>query len=157
MGMFTRSVVSKLVFLLALVRLDKVAAIESKEARTACPYYQNMQCLLDISEKACEPDESPIELLQWNAQESIWLCCCPLPYKACKKEEMDTKCIEVVKEHLPSTITERAQMVIGLQKARGLMRKAGGDKCTALAPEEPLSVCGFEAAIKKQRSLDRED
>merc|ERR1719281_1976334 len=48
-------------------------------------------------------------------------------------------------------------MVVGLQRARGMIQKAEGAPCLSLAPEEPLSVCGFEAEPKKQRSLDRQD
>merc|ERR1712113_777320 len=92
--------------------------------RKACPYYQHMSCLLDISEKACEPDEEPLPLLDWSAVESVWLCCCPEPYKPCKKSEMNEVCLEAVGEHLSKdAINDKPAMVFGLQKARGQMQE----------------------------------
>mmetsp|Transcript_6219 Transcript_6219/g.9638 ORF Transcript_6219/g.9638 Transcript_6219/m.9638 type:complete len:169 (-) Transcript_6219:65-571(-) len=117
-----------------------------------------MQCMLDIAEKACEPDEEPLPLLRWEEPESVWLCCCPEPYKACKRHEMDTTCLQSVTRHLSKDkITTRSLFVQGLQMARGRMRKVGGEKCSSLASPKPLSVCGSEGAPKKSRSLDRED
>merc|ERR1712096_530134 len=71
---------------------------------------------------------------------------------------MNAVCLEAVKEHLSAeTVTSRPDMVKGLQKARGKMKQASADACSSLAPEEPLSVCGFEGQPPKQRSMDRED
>merc|ERR1712125_223826 len=55
------------------------------------------------------------------------------------------------------TVTSRPAMVKGLQLARGKMQQAGGDACTALAPAEPLSTCGFDGSPPRQRSLHRND
>eukprot|EP00416_Gambierdiscus_australes_P028006 CAMPEP_0171065732 /NCGR_PEP_ID=MMETSP0766_2-20121228/7016_1 /TAXON_ID=439317 /ORGANISM="Gambierdiscus australes, Strain CAWD 149" /LENGTH=204 /DNA_ID=CAMNT_0011521855 /DNA_START=41 /DNA_END=655 /DNA_ORIENTATION=+ len=134
------------------------ATIASRADRLACPHYQHMQCMLDISEKACEPDEEALPLLDWETTESVWLCCCPKPYTACVKGQMNKACLNSVTTYLgKDKITSRARLVEGLQRARGSLREAGGEQCSKLAPQEPLSVCGFEAVPKKRRSLDRED
>jgi len=126
------------------------APIHSKAERRACPYYQHATCLLDIAEKACEPDEEPLSLLDWGARESVWLCCCPLPYQPCKPEEMSRDCKSAVKEHLSASIS--TEMLRGLQLARGAMLAKGGEAChKGLAKQEPLSSCGTG------RSLDRLD
>eukprot|EP00927_Polykrikos_kofoidii_P011467 TRINITY_DN14877_c0_g1_i1.p1 TRINITY_DN14877_c0_g1~~TRINITY_DN14877_c0_g1_i1.p1 ORF type:complete len:205 (-),score=34.55 TRINITY_DN14877_c0_g1_i1:76-690(-) len=133
-------------------------AIADVTRRKACPHYQQMQCLLDISEKACEPDEEPLPLLDWNERESVWLCCCPLPYKPCKADQMDQVCLKSVNEHLAaSKVKTSSELLAGLQKARGAMRAHGGEQCAALAPEEPLSICGFAASPPQSRSLERQD
>merc|ERR1712232_1399045 len=103
-------------------KVSKTGGIASKSDRHACPYYQHMQCLLDISEKACEPDEEPLPLLEWTGQESVWLCSCPLPYKACSKSAMNPVCLAAVGEHLSKAkVKSRSDMVAGLQEARGQM------------------------------------
>mmetsp|Transcript_47613 Transcript_47613/g.101919 ORF Transcript_47613/g.101919 Transcript_47613/m.101919 type:complete len:220 (-) Transcript_47613:48-707(-) len=146
-----------LVAVLNLIDGAKAAIIADQEARKACPHYQQMQCMLDISEKACEPDEDPLPLVQWHAQESVWLCCCPLPYKPCHVSAMDKTCMSSVQKHLATTATSRPLLVEGLQRVRGELRTAGGAACDSLAKEQPLSVCGHEAKPPQKRSLARED
>merc|ERR1712029_1306627 len=71
---------------------------------------------------------------------------------------MSPVCLAALKEHLSKEkVKARSDMVVGLQKARGQMRHADEEKCSALAPEAPLSVCGFDGQPKKKRSLDRQD
>jgi len=136
----------------------KTGGIADKASRMACPHYQQMQCLLDISEKACEPDEEPLPLLDYEAVEGVWLCCCPEPYKPCAKEEMNEVCMGAVGHHLSKDkVKSRSDMVVALQKARGDMLRAGEEACLALAAEEPLSVCGFEGSPPQKRSLLRRD
>jgi len=155
MARISKTTVFALINLVCLAAADMVA---DRASRKKCPYYQQMQCLLDVSEKACEPDEEPLSLLDWGAQESIWLCCCPKPYKACAQDTMDATCMDAVGKHLTKdTVQTRSDMVAGLQKARGVMHEAAGDKCSALAPAEPISVCGNEGSPKKSRTLDRQD
>merc|ERR1711972_206431 len=68
------------------------------------------------------------------------------------------KCLAAVQEHLSKDkIKTRADMVVGLQRARGDLLRADKEKCSSLAPMNPLSVCRFEADPKKTRSLDRQD
>jgi len=132
--------------------------IASKVDRHACKYYQQMMCLLDISEKVCEPDEQPLPLLEWAQPESVWLCCCPLPYKACGKSEMSDVCLTAVEKYLSkATVKDKRGMMLGLQKARGQMQQADEVACSSLASEKPLSVCGFEGSPQKKRSVDRQD
>merc|ERR1719316_173353 len=73
----------------------------SKEERNKCSKWQQMGCVLDVAEKACEPDEGGVaELASQSAQESVWLCCCPEPYKPCQKSEMAPECVAAMKEHI---------------------------------------------------------
>eukprot|EP00418_Pyrodinium_bahamense_P008328 CAMPEP_0179110336 /NCGR_PEP_ID=MMETSP0796-20121207/51488_1 /TAXON_ID=73915 /ORGANISM="Pyrodinium bahamense, Strain pbaha01" /LENGTH=203 /DNA_ID=CAMNT_0020808465 /DNA_START=92 /DNA_END=703 /DNA_ORIENTATION=- len=148
--------------LFPLCRLDGVHAgpIASEAERKACPFYQQMTCLLDVMEKACEPDEGPPHgLIAKGSTESAWMCCCPMPYEACKKAERAGSCDAAFGRFVEplgpsSTATDIRE---ALQRVRGAMRKAGGEPCEALAAEEPLSTCGFEASPQVERSLARTD
>merc|ERR1719422_727810 len=48
-------------------------------------------------------------------------------------------------------------MLEALQRARGSMLEDGGEACKALAPQEPISVCGSAGEPRKDRSWDRQD
>lgn len=134
--------------------------VASREKRLACPHYQSMSCLLDIGEKACSPDEGqdPTRLLETSASESIWLCCCPEPYKPCRRPEMSETCLAALSEHLAKDkVRSTRAMADALQRARGAMRRDGGEACEALAPEEPLSLCGSEGQPPQDRAFLRQD
>lgn len=69
-----------------------VRVISSKADRYACPHYQEMGCLLDAFEKTCEEGEDMSELLGMHGTESVWMCCCPMPYQKCRKEDRSRSC-----------------------------------------------------------------
>lgn len=142
--------------LVAFLPALSVAKIASQISRRKCPTYQNMGCLLDIAEKICEPDEDPMALKQWGNEESVWLCCCPEPYKPCFEDEMDKVCLKGLQEHVTKA-NDKAALIAAVQKVRGALRETGGEECNVLAAEEPSSVCGFQAKPKLQRALARED
>merc|ERR1712129_589011 len=77
---------------------------------------------------------------------------------SCPRNKMSEVCLKALGEHLSKDkIPTQDDMMVGLQKARGAMQLAGGDECKALAPEEPLSVCGSQETPEKSRSWGRQD
>lgn len=71
---------------------------------------------------------------------------------------MNTECLTALGEHLSEEkVKSNKAMANGLQHARGAMRRAGGEACDALAPEEPLSLCGNEGEPPQDRSFLRKD
>uniref|UniRef100_A0A7S4UPT4 Uncharacterized protein n=1 Tax=Alexandrium monilatum TaxID=311494 RepID=A0A7S4UPT4_9DINO len=148
--------------ILPFVCLHGVAGgiIAPEEERQACPTYQQMTCFLDVLEKACAGDEAPpFELIQKNSVESAWLCCCPLPYKQCEQGERDASCDAAFAKYLEPLGESDGAVAIrnGLQQVRGALREAGGEPCKAMAPADPLTTCGSEAAPPMERSVVRED
>ena len=65
---------------LVLITITYVLAkpiIFSPEERRSCPLFQQIGCVSDVLEKACEPDETP-DFVEKTGLESIWMCCCPV-------------------------------------------------------------------------------
>jgi len=134
----------------------------AKSLREQCPYYQQMGCLLDIAEKACEPDEGdPRTLIDHKSPESVWLCCCDKPYAECSRKDGSATCNAALDAHFKPLVKvgdpSRREVLSALQAARGELKKAGGDQCSVFAEEEPRSACGFQAEPPVKRSLERAD
>jgi len=140
----------------------RAGGIAPTKERRACPHYQQAGCMLDVLEKACEPDEGPAAAhLEMHREESIYMCCCPAPYRRCAAEERSPSCDRAVKEfiHPLGALRDVTPQKLGeaLQRARGRVLADGGGACEVLAPQEPLSRCGHEASPPVKRSLERED
>jgi len=134
--------------------------IASQEQRRACPHYQRMGCLLDVMEKTCEPDEGPAAMqLQMHKTESLYMCCCPTPYKSCAAEERSPACDRAFKEFIHPLGAGVTPQKLGdaIQKVRGRMLADGGEACAMLAQEQPLSKCGHQGSPPVKRSLERAD
>lgn len=123
-----------------------------------------MGCLLDVLEKSCDYDVSP--LLQFDAEESAWLCCCPLLYMACEASDLVETCVASLAEHILLFIVHESvpqrEIGIALQRARGAMWRGGrwadgNVACGILALEEPHSLCGDEVVPPVQHCIARED
>eukprot|EP00746_Dinoflagellata_sp_MGD_P136744 gnl/MRDRNA2_/MRDRNA2_70628_c0_seq1.p1 gnl/MRDRNA2_/MRDRNA2_70628_c0~~gnl/MRDRNA2_/MRDRNA2_70628_c0_seq1.p1 ORF type:complete len:220 (+),score=40.34 gnl/MRDRNA2_/MRDRNA2_70628_c0_seq1:76-735(+) len=141
-------------------------SIGTKDQRNKCPRWQQMGCLLDTAEKACEAGEGDVgegdvkTLVSKLERESIWMCCCPYPYMPCTKAERDAECDAMMVEHIHPHIASPGspkQFLESLQKVRGGLRALGGADCEVMAPLEPLSYCGYESQPQQQRSLGRAD
>lgn len=137
----------------------KLIAVMS--SRKKCKHWQQMGCLLDAFEKACgdEPASSASGLMKKTSTESIWMCCCPTPYKACDKSERVAACDTAMKKHIGgnNNLSGGNSFINALQNVRADLRKAGGQACNVLAPKKPLSVCGKAAHPKVTRSIGRAD
>jgi len=135
-------------------------SIASREQRRGCPHYQRVGCLLDVMEKTCEPDEGPAAMqLQMHREESLYMCCCPTPYKSCAAEERSPACDRAFKEFIHPLGADVTPQALGdaIQMVRGRMLADGGEACSVLARAEPLSKCGRQGSPPVQRSLERED
>lgn len=144
-------------------RAITVGAIASQQERRSCKFYQQMGCLLDGLEKMCSPDDGePSQMLDPYAEESLWMCCCPTPYKKCSKPERLQTCDLAFTEFIKPLVGQDATKDIvrlAVLRVRGKLREAGSLNCTKfLAPEEPLMpFCGFDNTPKVERSIARED
>jgi len=135
-------------------------ALAPMQERRACPHWQHMACLLDTAEKQCSSDGSGLEVLSWTQAESVWMCCCPLPYQSCDWSGLVQPCYAAVVEHLgPLTGggSTQSELLVALQRARADLRRTGGEPCQVLAEELPHSRCGFEASPQVDRPLERSD
>jgi len=113
--------------------------IKTQAERHSCPLYQNIGCISDTLEKACEPDEG-LDFIKKTETESIWMCCCPRPYMKCAKSERNALCDSALKEHIEPLIgTEDAVAVLkGVQKVRGALL-TGHENCGKyFGPMEPI-------------------
>mmetsp|Transcript_47858 Transcript_47858/g.113722 ORF Transcript_47858/g.113722 Transcript_47858/m.113722 type:complete len:204 (+) Transcript_47858:104-715(+) len=136
--------------------------IASEEARRQCVHWQHMSCLLDVFEKTCDEGDDASGFLDYKAEESVWLCCCPLPYKACHRSAQNEACVASMEKHMKPLAAQDTQASLvdlryALQSVRTDLRAAGGDACTVLADGEPMSTCGSEAKPRVERSIARPD
>eukprot|EP00927_Polykrikos_kofoidii_P063358 TRINITY_DN58170_c0_g1_i1.p1 TRINITY_DN58170_c0_g1~~TRINITY_DN58170_c0_g1_i1.p1 ORF type:complete len:215 (-),score=29.50 TRINITY_DN58170_c0_g1_i1:101-745(-) len=127
--------------------------------RTECIHYQHMMCALDVVEKLCKGDEEdPFALMKWRSIESIWICCCPEPYRRCNLTCMNKACMRSINEHFREGLVEKtSEFVFALQKVRGDLREDGGEPCEVFAPEQPWSICGGRSCSGRARSIQRRD
>ena len=77
--------------------------IRSYQDRRRCRYWQQSGCLLDTMEKLCEGETEPTDLVTSTGQENIHLCCCPQPYKACRRSEADQFCLQLIGKYFLSS------------------------------------------------------
>mmetsp|Transcript_45807 Transcript_45807/g.85499 ORF Transcript_45807/g.85499 Transcript_45807/m.85499 type:complete len:188 (+) Transcript_45807:84-647(+) len=89
------------------------SAVLTKEDKMACPYYQTSGCMLDQLEKVCEGEAD--EMLQPQAPENIWMCCCPQPYLPCSLNESDKLCVQSISDEIRESGT---LSIAGLLKVR---------------------------------------
>jgi len=119
----------------------------TKEERDSCPFWQNIGCLMDGHEKACEKEEGHEDVPETNplfnpiATESMYMCCCPKPYLPCKISERNRKCDTALAIALQST-SKDASLVI--QMARKEMIKMDKRCEQHLMPVEPMTGCEKE-------------
>merc|ERR1719265_2983725 len=110
-------------------------------------------------EKSCEPDEGePRFLIKKKRVESAWMCCCPDPYKPCDRNQRDATCDQAMNKYVAPHMDKNVKpqtVMMALQKVRGVLRGAGGKPCQVLAPEQPISTCGYAQKPKVSRSIGR--
>ena len=80
--------------------------IKSYEERRQCRYWQQSGCLLDTMEKICEGEADLDELVSSTGLENIHLCCCPQPYKACRRSDADQLCLQLIEKYFSSGFSE---------------------------------------------------
>merc|ERR1712166_824484 len=107
-----------------------------------------------ILSKACEPDEEPT-FLEKLGLESVYMCCCPLPYAPCKKAERSKTCDAALATHLAEGVVNKENAVEKLQMVRADMWRTDPNCQKHLAAPEPISKCGYTEGL--QRSLARAD
>eukprot|EP00929_Paragymnodinium_shiwhaense_P090576 TRINITY_DN50754_c0_g1_i1.p1 TRINITY_DN50754_c0_g1~~TRINITY_DN50754_c0_g1_i1.p1 ORF type:complete len:672 (+),score=133.46 TRINITY_DN50754_c0_g1_i1:91-2106(+) len=126
----------------AKVRVGLAGPQAPKDERDQCPYWQEIGCLLDVMEKLClgAPDQS---LIDPALSESAWMCCCPEPYKACGPQDFFSTCRLALAEQLGPLVVFPTDTTLleALQRVRGTLRDNGGDACSVLGEEEPISDC----------------
>jgi len=132
--------------------------IHSYKDRRQCKYWQQSGCLLDVLEKICSPEE-PIEkvikdILNSNAAENLFFCCCPLPYKRCKPREMDQECYDHLKERFSyRSIKDISQtdVVRGVQHVRATLLSKDLHCLQYLSPVSPISACSKTSPMPLKR------
>ena len=111
-------------------------------------------CLLDALEKTCgEKPEARLQtlnstLLDMQAMESAFLCCCPTPYVSCSQAEVSPTCLQTLASTKAQLEKEGADPVKLLQQARIVLLSAEDDAAALnFAPAEPYAECsrGFGA------------
>ncbi|CAE8584117.1 unnamed protein product, partial [Polarella glacialis] len=142
--------------------LEDADRAEEQADRYACPHYQEMGCLLDAFEKTCEEGEDMSELLGMHGTESVWMCCCPMPYQKCRKEDRSRSCDLAFRDIILPLGTRDVNKTLlrsSLLEVRGRLQRAGGAPClTALAPADPVTdSCGQTLTPRLERSLPREE
>eukprot|EP01052_Picozoa_sp_SAG31_P031556 SAG31_NODE_3355_length_4368_cov_9.677208_2_plen_305_part_00 len=114
-----------------------------KTERNTCPFWQQMGCLMDATEKICEGEW--LELLAPYATESLYMCCCPQPYLPCMLSERDATCDESFRRHvMPLTGNQPSQedVLAAVQRVREDMRVVSRSCEQYTASSEPPSQCG---------------
>ena len=97
------------------------------DERRSCSHFQSIGCISDVLEKACE-NEFTFGALE---EESVWMCCCPEPYKACALQERDATCDKALHKFLKPKeggpdLQVQENAVVALQQARGALVALGG-------------------------------
>lgn len=126
------------------------AAPDSRPARrtgvhwTKCRLWEHLSCLLDAFEKTCLPDTDLQEMLSPRGVESVWMCCCPEPYKPCATNMLNSLCLETLVRHIGPIMNEDRALrpVQPLQAARAELRVEGGELCEGTADGLPMARCG---------------
>ena len=115
--------------------------------------------ITDVLMKACDSFGEG-----WQANfgalehESVWMCCCPEPYKACALEDRDATCDKALHEFMQPNgggpdLQVQENAAVALQQARGAL-VAAHDNCEEyFAPELPHSKCG----TPETRTIERAD
>jgi len=117
--------------------------IASQSDRRKCRYWQQSGCILDELEKTCEGDSTTEQLL--IGRENVFLCCCPRPYKACKRSEADEVCLKLMGKYLTefkgdNPITE-SEMLKSLQNVRQHLLAEDRNCQKHLAAARPFAEC----------------
>lgn len=135
--------------------------MSSLAERRSCPGWQHMSCMLDVLEKTCSREgSSPTALLSKKSTESVYLCCCPYPYKSCPEGDRSEVCDAAMEKYIAplGEKPKKSAMQAAVQKARGYVRDNAGGTCgTATAAAEPATVCGSSAKPPVRRLLERQD
>lgn len=134
-----------------------------------CPFWQQMGCLLDVTERMCpETDDPPerkaraLEVLRIDSDESVYMCCCPSPYKACHLADRIAPCDAALKKFVAPLTAEgysgdnkkaRQLGLVALQKARGHVRAADSGCQKHTASSEPLSKCGKPSTCHQRQTF----
>ena len=93
-------------------------------------------------EKVCEA--SGVMVGFFSGEENMFLCCCPTPYKACKRSEADVNCLAEMERQFPQAISEEitsTEMMEKLQTVRHKLFKYDQNCQDNLAPSEPFATC----------------
>ena len=129
--------------------------------RRTCPQFQSMSCLTDLMEKICENE---LEILGKDVEESVWMCCCPLPYTHCDASEWkkNAVCGASMRKHVEpldpddrSADAVRAAMK-ALQDVRADMYHSNPACAKYFAAPEPYTKCGQDTTPTK-RTVMRND
>lgn len=131
--------------------------------RRTCPHFQAMNCFVDLLEKICEKE---LEVLGKDVEESVWMCCCPEPYKHCTAQDVkrNPQCLAALQKHVaPLDASGRSDADVtaamnALQNARGDLRAAAiatnANCATYFADPLPLTKCGQDTV---GRTVERND
>mmetsp|Transcript_57624 Transcript_57624/g.134891 ORF Transcript_57624/g.134891 Transcript_57624/m.134891 type:complete len:214 (-) Transcript_57624:19-660(-) len=139
--------------------------IASQEARRDCVHWQQAGCLLDVFEKTCDDGgaSSAWPFLDKHKEESVWLCCCPLPYKPCKRSAQVDACVDSMAVHIQPVFEQgkregnAPQLRKAIQAVRADLIAKGGEQCSVLADGSEHTTCGSEAHPRLTRSIARAD
>lgn len=139
---------------------DQSYKIQSYKQRRKCKFWQQSGCLLNVLESACQanPNQKKLFYKFLTEKDNIYLCCCPNPYKACRRSEAHTVCLELLHRYFSpdSYKTQKSisqeEILNGVQLARE--RILDNDKKCArfLAPSQPFARCS-----KKPVGISRHD
>merc|ERR1711907_882867 len=149
-----------ILLLLSLSVADRASAISKDWERRTCPHFQQISCLGDVLEKACEPGEPPA-WLDPMAVESVWMGCCPLPYMRCPKAQRNSLCHDALTKHIaplkPDNVNDEKMPVVrnALQAAWAELWSANADCQKHLAAPKPFTKCGSE--VGEARTIARQD
>lgn len=114
-----------------------------------CPYWQNAGCVLDVLERLCSPGANATALLDMNAPENVWMCCCTRPYKLCSAKDFTSHkgqtCIGTLVSELgnfvpPKPPPQTEKLVSVLQDIRVVLLSASST-CTNFAKRNPRIRC----------------
>jgi hypothetical protein len=117
--------------------------IFSPEERRSCPLFQQIGCVSDVLEKACEPDEDA-GFVEKTGVESIWMCCCPMPYMKCARSARHAGCDAALKKYVEplNRNSDGAEIRKAVQRVRGDLLKEHENCGKFYAPMEPLFSTG---------------
>eukprot|EP00747_Dinoflagellata_sp_TGD_P096403 gnl/TRDRNA2_/TRDRNA2_166832_c0_seq2.p1 gnl/TRDRNA2_/TRDRNA2_166832_c0~~gnl/TRDRNA2_/TRDRNA2_166832_c0_seq2.p1 ORF type:complete len:181 (+),score=22.05 gnl/TRDRNA2_/TRDRNA2_166832_c0_seq2:256-798(+) len=95
-----------------------------------------------------------------NGTRTVYMCCCPFPYRTCGTERVNQLCLHTIHDRLkqlPRFVTTSMAITALQEVRRDLIANADEpEKCqAALAPAQPISPCGQEAGFAQ--SLRRKD
>merc|ERR1712107_269559 len=122
-----------------------------------------MGCFLDVLEKNCDDGAESIKATGPTEAESLWMCCCPLPYEGCVREDRFEGCDDALFKYVlplsrlglgPASISLLPQLRLALLDVREHMRLSGDSDCMNHAQRVPeMPACGFEDIPPAQRSI----